>query len=102
MRKRSREPCAESLEPLRREVGRRAAAQVKLHDVSAPRETRADSQSISRTRTLEVGVIGEWLLPGDDDRAAAEVAELFAEGQMEVERKRRGALARFDSSITLS
>src|SRR6185295_7663833 len=103
--------AAETGQEVRREVRRRPASEVELDDSSPPAGPgRRGIDPLGGPVDLpldrgQVGVLRAVMRAGDDDRAAAEVAEPLAEGQVEVERercgRRRGGALLEDPGVTV-
>ena len=73
------------------QIGWRTAAPVKLADMTASKQRRAMQNFLFQRIQI---LIGFMLLTGDNFIAAAEVAELMAERNMDVERQRAFWIAR--------
>ena len=80
------------------QIGWRTAAPVQLADVTASKKRRAMHNFLFKRIKILVGFV---LLTGNDFIAAAEVAELVAERNMDVERQRTLRIAR-DSLLEIS
>jgi hypothetical protein len=90
-REAGRDEAVQALELRGREVGRRAAAEVELHDLLRAAGERVGGEADLLLEAREVA-LDDRVVAADDDVAAAVRAERLAERQVRVEREGRRAL----------